>query len=87
MYVTEIAPVRLRGSLGTLNQFGIVTGILLANVLGLNEVMIFIMRLDSTHHFYTLHLRPENSIFIKSELLPFKVVIELIYSFTFSMNV
>lgn len=39
MYITEIAPVNLRGALGTLNQFGIVTGILFANVLGLNEVL------------------------------------------------
>ena len=39
MYVTEIAPVRLRGSIGTLHQFGIVTGILLANVLGLSELL------------------------------------------------
>ena len=38
MYLSEIAPVKLRGSLGTLNQFGIVTGILLGNILGLSEV-------------------------------------------------
>jgi len=39
MYLSEIAPVQLRGSLGTLNQFGIVTGILMGNVLGLSEVL------------------------------------------------
>lgn len=38
MYLSEIAPVELRGSLGTLSQFGIVTGLLLGNILGLNEV-------------------------------------------------
>ena len=38
MYLSEIAPVKLRGALGTLNQFGIVTGILLGNIFGLSEV-------------------------------------------------
>lgn len=39
MYLSEIAPVNLRGSLGTLNQFGIVSGLLLGNVLGLEEIL------------------------------------------------
>eukprot|EP00471_Norrisiella_sphaerica_P007503 CAMPEP_0184491336 /NCGR_PEP_ID=MMETSP0113_2-20130426/20166_1 /TAXON_ID=91329 /ORGANISM="Norrisiella sphaerica, Strain BC52" /LENGTH=574 /DNA_ID=CAMNT_0026875659 /DNA_START=148 /DNA_END=1872 /DNA_ORIENTATION=+ len=34
LYLGEIAPISLRGSLGTLNQFAMVVGILLANVLG-----------------------------------------------------
>jgi len=34
LYLGEIAPVSLRGSLGTLNQFAMVLGILIANVLG-----------------------------------------------------
>eukprot|EP00468_Gymnochlora_sp_CCMP2014_P009929 CAMPEP_0167745514 /NCGR_PEP_ID=MMETSP0110_2-20121227/3191_1 /TAXON_ID=629695 /ORGANISM="Gymnochlora sp., Strain CCMP2014" /LENGTH=572 /DNA_ID=CAMNT_0007630159 /DNA_START=99 /DNA_END=1817 /DNA_ORIENTATION=+ len=34
LYLGEIAPVRLRGSLGTLNQFAMVVGILLAQILG-----------------------------------------------------
>ena len=34
MYVGEIAPAALRGSLGTMNQFAIVIGILVANLLG-----------------------------------------------------
>ena len=38
MYLSEIAPVKLRGALGTLNQFGIVTGILFGNIFGLSEV-------------------------------------------------
>ena len=38
MYLSEIAPVHVRGSLGTLSQFGIVTGILIGNVLGMKVV-------------------------------------------------
>ena len=38
LYLSEIAPLHLRGSLGTLSQFGIVCGLLLGNVLGLVEV-------------------------------------------------
>ena len=38
MYLSEIAPVHVRGSLGTLSQFGIVTGLLLGNILGLKWV-------------------------------------------------
>ena len=34
LYLGEIAPASLRGSLGTMNQFSIVIGILVANVLG-----------------------------------------------------
>jgi len=39
MYLSEIAPINLRGSLGTLNQFGIVSGLLLGNILGLGEIL------------------------------------------------
>ncbi|XP_065061939.1 solute carrier family 2, facilitated glucose transporter member 3-like isoform X2 [Rhopilema esculentum] len=39
MYLSEVAPVNLRGSLGTLNQFGIVTGLLISQVLGLEMVL------------------------------------------------
>nr|XP_047126764.1 solute carrier family 2, facilitated glucose transporter member 3 isoform X1 [Hydra vulgaris] len=39
MYLSEIAPVNLRGSLGTINQFGIVSGLLLANILGLPQLL------------------------------------------------
>lgn len=34
LYLGEIAPAHLRGSLGTMNQFSIVVGILVANLLG-----------------------------------------------------
>ncbi|XP_077598621.1 solute carrier family 2, facilitated glucose transporter member 4-like [Stigmatopora nigra] len=39
MYVGEIAPTGLRGALGTLHQMAIVTGILLAQVLGLEGLL------------------------------------------------
>uniref|UniRef100_A0A671PGV4 Solute carrier family 2, facilitated glucose transporter member 1-like n=1 Tax=Sinocyclocheilus anshuiensis TaxID=1608454 RepID=A0A671PGV4_9TELE len=39
VYVGEIAPTSLRGALGTLHQLGIVTGILLAQVFGMKEIM------------------------------------------------
>ncbi|XP_054456952.1 solute carrier family 2, facilitated glucose transporter member 4-like isoform X1 [Anoplopoma fimbria] len=39
MYVGEIAPTSLRGALGTLHQLAIVTGILIAQVLGLESLL------------------------------------------------
>ncbi|XP_039267945.1 solute carrier family 2, facilitated glucose transporter member 1-like [Styela clava] len=39
MYLTEISPVKYRGILGTLNQLGVVSAILLSQVLGLNWVL------------------------------------------------
>uniref|UniRef100_A0A8C5N908 Solute carrier family 2, facilitated glucose transporter member 4 n=1 Tax=Gouania willdenowi TaxID=441366 RepID=A0A8C5N908_GOUWI len=39
MYVGEIAPTSLRGALGTLHQLAIVTGILLAQILGLESLL------------------------------------------------
>ena len=40
LYLSEIAPFHLRGSLGTMNQLGIVSGLLLGNVLGIVEVKL-----------------------------------------------
>uniref|UniRef100_A0A8C5HKT1 Solute carrier family 2, facilitated glucose transporter member 1-like n=1 Tax=Gouania willdenowi TaxID=441366 RepID=A0A8C5HKT1_GOUWI len=39
MYVGEISPTALRGALGTLHQLGIVVGILIAQVFGLESIM------------------------------------------------
>uniref|UniRef100_A0A3P8T4L8 Solute carrier family 2, facilitated glucose transporter member 4 n=1 Tax=Amphiprion percula TaxID=161767 RepID=A0A3P8T4L8_AMPPE len=39
MYVGEIAPTSLRGALGTLHQLAIVTGILIAQILGLESLL------------------------------------------------
>ncbi|KAM8755974.1 solute carrier family 2, facilitated glucose transporter member 1 [Acanthopagrus schlegelii] len=39
MYVGEVSPTSLRGALGTLHQLGIVTGILVAQVFGMEAVM------------------------------------------------
>ncbi|XP_076003290.1 solute carrier family 2, facilitated glucose transporter member 1 [Genypterus blacodes] len=39
LYVGEIAPTALRGALGTLHQLGIVIGILVAQILGLEGIM------------------------------------------------
>uniref|UniRef100_A0AAR2L084 Major facilitator superfamily (MFS) profile domain-containing protein n=1 Tax=Pygocentrus nattereri TaxID=42514 RepID=A0AAR2L084_PYGNA len=39
MYVGEVAPTALRGALGTLHQLGIVIGILVAQVFGLDMIM------------------------------------------------
>ena len=38
VYLSEIAPIRLRGALGVLNQFGIVIGILVGFIFGLKQV-------------------------------------------------
>uniref|UniRef100_A0A8C5N3N9 Solute carrier family 2 member 1 n=1 Tax=Leptobrachium leishanense TaxID=445787 RepID=A0A8C5N3N9_9ANUR len=39
MYVGEIAPTSLRGALGTLHQLGVVVGILIAQIFGLEPIM------------------------------------------------
>ncbi|XP_042368016.1 LOW QUALITY PROTEIN: solute carrier family 2, facilitated glucose transporter member 4-like [Plectropomus leopardus] len=39
MYIGEIAPTSLRGALGTLHQLAIVTGILIAQILGLESLL------------------------------------------------
>ncbi|XP_042199596.1 solute carrier family 2, facilitated glucose transporter member 1 [Callorhinchus milii] len=39
MYVGEISPTNLRGALGTLHQLGIVVGILIAQIFGLESLM------------------------------------------------
>uniref|UniRef100_A0A3Q1APA5 Major facilitator superfamily (MFS) profile domain-containing protein n=1 Tax=Amphiprion ocellaris TaxID=80972 RepID=A0A3Q1APA5_AMPOC len=39
MYVGEVSPTSLRGALGTLHQLGIVVGILIAQVFGLESIM------------------------------------------------
>ncbi|XP_076598364.1 solute carrier family 2, facilitated glucose transporter member 1 [Chaetodon auriga] len=39
MYVGEVSPTSLRGALGTLHQLGIVVGILIAQVFGMESVM------------------------------------------------
>ena len=38
VYLSEIAPIRIRGALGVLNQFGIVLGMLVGYILGLKQV-------------------------------------------------
>ncbi|KAK2552706.1 Glucose transporter type 1 [Acropora cervicornis] len=38
VYLSEIAPIRLRGALGVLNQFGIVLGLLSGYILGLKQI-------------------------------------------------
>lgn len=46
LYVSEIAPVNLRGGLGTVNQLGVATGLVLSQVLGIETVL----GSDSTWH-------------------------------------
>ncbi|XP_015727424.1 solute carrier family 2, facilitated glucose transporter member 3 [Coturnix japonica] len=39
MYISEVSPTGLRGAFGTLNQLGIVIGILVAQIFGLKEIL------------------------------------------------
>lgn len=39
LYVAEIAPINIRGAMGTVNQLGVTTGIFTSMVLGLEEVL------------------------------------------------
>ena len=47
VYLSEIAPIRLRGALGVLNQLGIVTGILVGLIFGLKQVYVGSVTLHS----------------------------------------
>ncbi|XP_028393811.1 solute carrier family 2, facilitated glucose transporter member 1-like [Dendronephthya gigantea] len=39
IFLSEISPTHLRGAIGTLNQFGIVFGMLIAYILGLHQIL------------------------------------------------
>lgn len=39
LYITEVAPVNIRGGMGTFNQLAVTTGIFLSMILGLNSVL------------------------------------------------
>lgn len=39
MYISEIAPLTLRGGLGTVNQLAVTIGLLLSQVLGLKNLL------------------------------------------------
>ena len=39
MYVSEIAPLNLRGGLGTVNQLAVTIGLLLSQVLGIEQLL------------------------------------------------
>lgn len=39
MYISEIAPLNLRGGLGTVNQLGVTVGLLLSQVLGIEQIL------------------------------------------------
>ncbi|KAJ6668504.1 hypothetical protein lerEdw1_011986 [Lerista edwardsae] len=39
MYISEVSPTALRGAFGTLNQLGVVVGILVAQIFGLDVIM------------------------------------------------
>jgi len=38
MYITELAPVRIRGNVGVLHQLAITVGLLVSQILGISEV-------------------------------------------------
>lgn len=39
MYISEIAPLNLRGGLGTVNQLAVTVGMLLSQVLGIEQIL------------------------------------------------
>lgn len=39
MYISEIAPLNLRGGLGTINQLAVTIGLLLSQVLGIEQIL------------------------------------------------
>lgn len=39
MYISEIAPLNLRGGLGTVNQLAVTTGLLISQILGIDQLL------------------------------------------------
>jgi len=39
MYISEIAPLNLRGGLGTVNQLAVTVGLLISQVLGVEQIL------------------------------------------------
>lgn len=39
MYISEIAPLNLRGGLGTINQLSVTIGMLVAQILGIEQIL------------------------------------------------
>lgn len=39
MYISEIAPLNLRGGLGTVNQLAVTIGLLISQVLGIEQIL------------------------------------------------
>jgi hypothetical protein len=39
MYVSEIAPLNLRGALGTVNQLAVTVGLLISQILGIEQLL------------------------------------------------
>lgn len=39
MYVSEIAPLNLRGALGTVNQLAVTIGLLVSQILGIEQLL------------------------------------------------
>lgn len=39
MYISEIAPLNLRGGLGTVNQLAVTTGLLISQILGIEQIL------------------------------------------------
>lgn len=39
MYISEIAPLNLRGGLGTVNQLAVTVGLLVSQVLGIDQIL------------------------------------------------
>lgn len=39
MYISEIAPLNLRGGLGTVNQLAVTAGLLISQILGIEQIL------------------------------------------------
>lgn len=39
MYISEIAPLTLRGGLGTVNQLAVTVGLLISQILGIEQIL------------------------------------------------
>lgn len=39
MYISEIAPLNLRGGLGTVNQLAVTIGLLISQILGIEQLL------------------------------------------------
>jgi hypothetical protein len=72
MYLTEIAPLSIRGAMGVLCPLGITVGVLVAQVLGLESVLGKCLIIPPISYMFGMKYTPNNH--------PFHIILHQFYS-------